>query len=92
MVLGTLQLQQPRGLFYHEDQLHVGDSFTNLEMEELTTMSKVFSKLEKLPEQYQLTPIDESENIDYITVTFEDNGQASYPYEVTVWLLIEEAT
>ncbi|AXT51337.1 hypothetical protein D1818_11020 [Aquimarina sp. BL5] len=89
MVLGTLSLFQKRGIFYKEQQLSSEDKFSKVIAQELVPDKGL--KLLDTPEHQQLTLVDESGNTDYITAFYQDEGQATYPYEVTVWLLIEEA-
>ncbi|WP_378182031.1 hypothetical protein [Aquimarina sp. SS2-1] len=88
MVLGTLSLFQKRGIFYKEQQLHSEDTFSKVIEKELTADKGL--GLLKIPDKRELIPVNESGNTDYITAFYQDDGQASYPYEVTIWLLIEE--
>ncbi len=87
MILGTLTLQKKRGVFYKDIHIASEDRFSEVELQELKGV--VAPSEEKMQETFKVTPVDESGNTDYITATFEDDGQAQYPYEVTVWLLIE---
>ena len=89
MVLGTLSLFQKRGIFYKEQRLHAEDSFSKVIAKELNPDKQL--ELSDVPIKQQLIPVDEQGNTDYITAFYEDQGQANYPYEVTVWLLVEEA-
>ncbi len=91
MVLGVLSLFQKRGLFYSEQEVHSTHSFSNMDMQELEKVTDKFLDFKNPTKQYKVHPTEESGNTDYITATFEDQGDAQYPYEVTVWLLIEEA-
>ena len=91
MILGVLSLFQKRGLFYSEQEVHSTESFSDMEMEELEKVTDEFSDFKNPTKQYRVHPVEESGNTDYITATFEDKGKAKYPYEVTVWLLVEEA-
>ncbi len=89
MILGTITLLQKRGIFYTALQQGTTDSFADhntkaLEPKEMLQMATV-------PEQHRITPVEEIGNTDYINALFQDDGQASYPYQVTVWLLIEES-
>lgn len=88
MVLGTLSLFQKRGIFYKEQQLHSEDSFSKVIAKELNPDMQL--ELSGVPIKQQLLPVDEQGNTDYITAFYEDQGQANYPYEVTVWVLVEE--
>ncbi|WP_108802155.1 hypothetical protein [Aquimarina sp. Aq107] len=88
MLLGTLSLFQKRGVFYKEQQLHSEDIFSNVIEKELTADMQL--QVSDVPKKEQLLPIDEQGDTDYITTFYQDEGQATYPYEVTVWLLIEE--
>lgn len=88
MLLGTLSLFQKRGIFYKEQQLHTTDGFSSLIDQELKS-EEVFIASD-IPNRHQMTPVEASGSTDYITGIFEDDGNASYPYEITVWLLVEE--
>ena len=87
MLLGTLSLFQKRGIFYKEQQLHTEDIFSKVLEKELTPDMQL--ELAEVPYKEQLLPVDESGDTDYITAFYQDEGQATYPYEVTVWLLVE---
>ncbi|MBQ4818876.1 hypothetical protein [Aquimarina sp. MMG016] len=87
MLLGTLSLFQKRGIFYKQQQLHWEDSFSKVIEQELTPDMQL--QLSDVPKNQQLLPVDESGDTDYITAFYQDEGQANYPYEVTVWLLVE---
>ncbi|WP_299313239.1 hypothetical protein [uncultured Aquimarina sp.] len=87
MVLGTLSLFQKRGVFYKEQQLRSEDTFSKVIEKELTPDMQL--QLSDTPKNQQLLAVDESGNTDYITAFYQDDGQAEYPYEVTVWLLVE---
>ncbi len=87
MILGTLALYQKRGVFYKEHQILSEDTYSKLIYQELSPKQKF--KEPDLPNQIELTPVDEQGDTDYITAFYEDEGQAGYPYEVTIWLLIE---
>ncbi|GAA4277017.1 hypothetical protein [Aquimarina mytili] len=87
MILGTLTLQQKRGVFYKEIQVASEDRFSEIENKELRGI--VTPSDHKTTEIFRVTPVDESGNSDYINAIFEDDGKVNYPYEVTVWLLIE---
>lgn len=87
MLLGTLSLFQKRGIFYKEQQLHTEDIFSKVLEKELTPDMQL--ELVEVPYKEQLLPVDESGDTDYITAFYQDEGQATYPYEVTVWLLVE---
>ena len=88
MLLGTLSLFQKRGIFYKEQQVHLKDRFSTILEKELTPDKGL--QLLDIPINRQLIPVDESGNTDYITAFYQDDGQGEYPYEVTVWLLVEE--
>ncbi|WP_299221297.1 hypothetical protein [uncultured Aquimarina sp.] len=88
MVLGTLSLFQKRGIFYKEQQLRSEDTFSQVIETELTPDMQL--DLLDVPKNQQLLAVDESGNTDYITAFYQDQGQAEYPYEITIWLLIEE--
>ncbi|GAA4275952.1 hypothetical protein [Aquimarina mytili] len=87
MILGTLTLHQKRGVFYKEIHIACADQFSNIENNELN--GDVALSDQKAHESFRVNPVDESGNTDYITATFEDDGKANYPYEITVWVLIE---
>ncbi|WP_062055997.1 hypothetical protein [Aquimarina longa] len=89
MILGTLSLFQKKGIFYKEQQLSSKDTFTTMLNQQLEG-GHTSMKIPDLPNRYQITPVEESGNTDYITATFEDHGMANYPYEIMVWLLVEE--
>ncbi len=89
MILGTLSLIQKRGVFYSQVQVVSEDRFSininaALQPNEGLTVSDI-------PDQYQITPVEELGNTDYINAIFEDGGKAQYPYDITVWLLVEES-
>lgn len=90
MFLGTLSLFQKRGIFYKEQLLSSEDSFSEVIENELT--SDIQLQLSDTPIKEQLLPLDESGDTDYITAFYQDEGQANYPYEVTIWLLVESVT
>ena len=90
MLLGTLSLFQKRGIFYKEQLLSSEDSFSEVIEKELT--SDIQLQLSDTPIKEQLLPLDESGDTDYITAFYQDEGQAKYPYEVTIWLLVESVT
>ncbi len=90
MILGTLSLQQKRGVFYNEVQVESEDRFSEIENTKLSGVS--LPSDQDRTETFTITPVAESGDTDYITATFEDDGKANYPYEVTVWLLIEEVS
>ncbi|WP_108866866.1 hypothetical protein [Aquimarina aquimarini] len=90
MILGTLSLFQKRGIFYREIQLNAQDRFATMIEQQLSPDPMVEDSLD-IATQYRVTPVEESGDTDYITATFEDHGKAQYPYQVTVWVLIEEA-
>lgn len=87
MLLGTLSLFQKRGIFYKEQQLYAGDTFSKVIDKELRPDMQL--QLSETPNNCQLQPVDEQGDTDYITAFYQDEGQASYPYQVTVWLLVE---
>ncbi|UZO81374.1 hypothetical protein NBT05_02610 [Aquimarina sp. ERC-38] len=87
MILGTLSLFQKRGIFYKEQQLHSGDAFSKVIEKELAPDLQL--GLPDIPDKERLLPVDEQGDTDYIKAIYEDQGQATYPYKVTVWLLIE---
>ena len=89
MILGHLSLFQKRGLFYNTLEVHASDCYSDLEAAALQVPS-VEKKAFDIPSKQELIPVDECETMDYITANFEDTEQASYPYQVTVWLLVEE--
>ncbi len=88
MILGTLSLFQKLGVFYKEIHIRFEDMFSEIESKTLT--EAFINPIHKENETFTITPVDESGSMDYITGTFEDDGKAQYPYEVTVWLLVEE--
>ncbi len=89
MILGTLALFQKRGIFYKAHQLHMEDMFSGIVEDILQAHEEI--TVSDIPEQYRITPVEELGNTDYINAIFEDDGKAQYPYDVTVWLLVEEA-
>ncbi|WP_299219806.1 hypothetical protein [uncultured Aquimarina sp.] len=89
MLLGTLSLFQKRGIFYKEQQLRSEDTFSKVIEKELSPDMQL--ELSDVAKKEQLIPLDEQGDTDYITAFYQDNGQVNYPYEVTVWLLVEEA-
>ncbi|WP_299432087.1 hypothetical protein [uncultured Aquimarina sp.] len=88
MLLGTLSLFQKRGIFYKEQQLRSEDTFSQVIEKELSPDIQL--DLLDVPKNQQLLAVDESGNTDYIKAFYQDDGQAEYPYEITIWLLIEE--
>ncbi len=87
MILGTLSLFQKRGIFYKEHQLTSEDKFSAMIDSALTPDEEL--TLSDVPKKHQITPVAESGTTDYINAIFEDEGKAEYPYEVTIWLLVE---
>ncbi|KAA1244525.1 hypothetical protein [Aquimarina sp. RZ0] len=90
MILGTLSLFQKRGIFYKEEQLHWEDTFSKVIEKELGSDQELTPL--KVAAKQQPIPVDESGHTDYITAFYQDEGQATYPYEITVWLLIESVS
>lgn len=90
MILGTVSLFQKRGIFYKEMIVSSEDTFSETLSKELTPDHQTEFLLDDVPQQYRLIPVDESGDTDYITAIFEDDGKAQYPYEVTIWALVEE--
>lgn len=89
MLLGTLSLFQKRGLFYKELEIAPEDRYSTMEALVLQPEDPEIKPFD-IPLKHEMTPVDESGNTDYISATFEDDGNATYPYEVTIWLLVEE--
>jgi len=90
MLLGTLSLFQKRGIFYKEQQLYVEDSFSKMIDKELGPNIQL--EVADIPNKVELQPLDEPGDTDYITAFYQDEGQATYPYKVTVWILIESVS
>ncbi|WP_103072270.1 hypothetical protein [Aquimarina sediminis] len=88
MILGRLSLFQKRGIFYTDMLLDAKDQFSAIIDKELSADPMLHPS--EMPTKCQITPVEEPGNTDYIRATFEDYGKAEYPYEVTVWILIEE--
>lgn len=87
--LGHLSFFQKRGLFYDALEVFSTGQFAELEK---TALLKPTTQLERFEQstKHELIPVDEFGTMDYVTATFEDIGQANYPYDITVWLLVEE--
>lgn len=91
MILGTLSLMEKRGIFYKELQLHSDDHYSELELKELhVAADNVYP--DKAQETFKVRPLEVQGNTDYVNAQFEDLQKADYPYELTIWLLIEEQT
>ena len=88
MVLGTLTLFNKRGIFYTEEQFSPTDSYTEVVGQQLGTGPSV--TVPDLPDTYPISPVEEQGDTDYINATFEDKATKGYPYQVTVWVLVEE--
>ncbi len=87
MVLGTLSLYQKRGIFYKEQQIYAKDRFSKVIESELAP-NEGLHEFDIAAKEY-IIPIDEAGDTDYITAFYQDAGQAEYPYEITIWILIE---
>lgn len=87
--LGHLSLFQKRGLFYNALEVYTSDQYSQLEKTELQAPNIELKPFDR-PSKQELITVDEVGTMDYITATFEDVSQANYPYDVTVWLLVEE--
>ena len=87
--IGTLSLFQKRGLFYREEPLFSEDRFSKLEGE--IANPEFFPKsVASLPHRHQVAIVDENGNTDFVRALYKDSASQQYPYEITVWLLVEE--